>query len=101
MRIRVADVLEMLAEGVSADEMLSDFPDLEAEDIQTCLLFAARAPTSRGWRRDLVARCPAAGLGRLRTRLLGRRAAWNHAGPDSGVNLCGPAFGGLPFAHSW
>jgi len=42
MRIRVADVLEMLAEGVSADEMLSDFPDLEAEDIRACLLFAAR-----------------------------------------------------------
>ena len=42
MRIRVTDILEMLAEGVSADEILSDFPDLEAEDIQACLLFAAR-----------------------------------------------------------
>jgi uncharacterized protein (DUF433 family) len=42
MRLRVADILEMLAEGVSADEMLSDFPELEAEDIQARLLFAAR-----------------------------------------------------------
>ena len=41
MRIRVADVLEMLAEGVSAEEILADFPDLEAEDIHACLLFAA------------------------------------------------------------
>lgn len=42
MRIRVADILQMLAEGVSAEEMLSDFPDLEAEDIQACLLLSAR-----------------------------------------------------------
>ena len=42
MRIRVADILQMLAEGVSAEEILSDFPDLEAEDIRACLLFAAR-----------------------------------------------------------
>ena len=42
MRIRVVDILEMLAEGVTATEILSDFPDLETEDIQGCLLFAAR-----------------------------------------------------------
>ena len=42
MRIRVADILEMLAQRVSAAEILSDFPDLEPEDIQACLLFAAR-----------------------------------------------------------
>ena len=42
MRIRVVDVLEMLAEGVSTAEILSDFPDLESEDIQASLLFAAR-----------------------------------------------------------
>ena len=42
MRIGVADILEMLAQGVSAAEILSDFPDLETEDIQACLLFAAR-----------------------------------------------------------
>ena len=42
MRIRVSDVLEMLAENVSIEEILTDFPDLESEDIQACLLFAAR-----------------------------------------------------------
>lgn len=35
-------ILEMLAENVSAAEILEDFPDLEPEDIQACLLFAAR-----------------------------------------------------------
>ena len=38
----MTDILEMLAEGVSGGEILSDFPDLEAEDIQACLLFAAK-----------------------------------------------------------
>ena len=42
MRIRVCDVLEMLSENVTADEILEDFPDLEPEDIQACLVFAAR-----------------------------------------------------------
>lgn len=42
MRIRVSDMLEMLAENVSISEILADFPDLEPEDIQACLLFAAR-----------------------------------------------------------
>jgi uncharacterized protein (DUF433 family) len=32
----------MLAENVSNEEILADFPDLEPEDIQACLLFAAR-----------------------------------------------------------
>lgn len=42
MRIRVVDILEMLGEGVSVEEILSDFPDLEREDILACLQFAAR-----------------------------------------------------------
>jgi uncharacterized protein (DUF433 family) len=36
MRIRVSDILEMLAENVSAEEILADFPDLEPEDIRAC-----------------------------------------------------------------
>jgi uncharacterized protein (DUF433 family) len=40
MRIRVSDILEMLAENVDAVEILADFPDLEAADIQACLMFA-------------------------------------------------------------
>ena len=32
----------MLAENVDVEEILEDFPDLEAEDIQACLLLAAQ-----------------------------------------------------------
>jgi uncharacterized protein (DUF433 family) len=39
MRIRVSDILEMLAENVSVTEILDDFPDLEPEDIQACFKF--------------------------------------------------------------
>jgi uncharacterized protein (DUF433 family) len=42
MRIRVSDILEMLAEGVSIETILADFPDLEREDIAAALRFAAR-----------------------------------------------------------
>ena len=41
MRIRVVDILETLAEGITTNEILEDFPDLEAADIQACLLYAA------------------------------------------------------------
>jgi uncharacterized protein (DUF433 family) len=41
MRIRVKDVLEMLAAGVTPERILADFPDLEAEDIRACLQYAA------------------------------------------------------------
>jgi uncharacterized protein (DUF433 family) len=41
LRIRVQDVLEMLAAGASVDEILKDFPYLEADDIRACLAFAA------------------------------------------------------------
>ena len=42
MRIRVADVLEMLSQGVTEDTILADFPDLERDDIRACLHFAAQ-----------------------------------------------------------
>lgn len=41
MRIRVKDVLEMLAAGVSEKQILEDFPYLEVEDIRASLEFAA------------------------------------------------------------
>ncbi len=41
MRIRVVDVLEMLAGGMTQAEILEDFPYLQAEDIKACLDFAA------------------------------------------------------------
>lgn len=42
MRIRVKDVLDMLAEGAAEAEILEDYPDLEADDIRACLAYAAR-----------------------------------------------------------
>jgi uncharacterized protein (DUF433 family) len=41
MRIRVKDVLDMLAGGASEAEILADFPYLERGDIQASLEYAA------------------------------------------------------------
>jgi uncharacterized protein (DUF433 family) len=41
MRIRVKDVLELLAAGILEAEILTDYPYLEREDIRACLAFAA------------------------------------------------------------
>lgn len=41
MRIRVADILELDAAGLSSDQILADYPDLEAEDLETALRDAA------------------------------------------------------------
>jgi uncharacterized protein (DUF433 family) len=41
MRITVQDVLEYLAGGMTAEEVLADFPELTAEDLRACLAFAA------------------------------------------------------------
>jgi uncharacterized protein (DUF433 family) len=41
IRITVYDVLEYLASGMSAQEIIDDFPDLTQEDIRACLAFAA------------------------------------------------------------
>ncbi len=42
MRIRVKDVLDMLAAGATEEEILKDFPDLEQADIRACIAYAAR-----------------------------------------------------------
>lgn len=41
LRITVYDVLDYLAGGMSQAEILSDFPELTADDIRACLAFAA------------------------------------------------------------
>ena len=43
MRIRVTDVLDLLANGLTPEQVLEELPDLEPEDIAACLRFAARA----------------------------------------------------------
>jgi uncharacterized protein (DUF433 family) len=40
-RIRVLDVLELLASGASIDEILEDYPTLEREDFAAALNYAA------------------------------------------------------------
>jgi uncharacterized protein (DUF433 family) len=42
MRIRVVDVLELMASGLSEGEVMEELPDLEREDIHAALLYASR-----------------------------------------------------------
>ena len=42
MRIRVMDVLDLLANGLDTSQILQELPDLEAEDVSACLRFASR-----------------------------------------------------------
>ena len=42
MRIRVVDVLDLLATGMSAAEVVEELPDLEPQDVVACLRFASR-----------------------------------------------------------
>ena len=53
MRIRVTDVLDMLAACTTEHEILQDYPYLEPEDIRACLEYAAAQvnhnPSKRGF----------------------------------------------------
>jgi uncharacterized protein (DUF433 family) len=42
MRIRVIDVLDLLANGLTPEQVREELPDLEPEDIAACLRFARR-----------------------------------------------------------
>ena len=42
MRIRVVDILDLFASGLSAEEILGEMPDLEMKDLQAALQYAAR-----------------------------------------------------------
>ena len=42
MRIRVTDVLDLLAAGLSTEQVLEELPDLERDDIRAALKFASR-----------------------------------------------------------
>lgn len=45
--MRVSDVLDALASGASAEELLADFPYLSREDVLACLAYGARAVDHR------------------------------------------------------
>jgi len=42
LRIRVTDVLELLSNGLTPEQVLKELPDLEKEDIRACLRFASQ-----------------------------------------------------------
>jgi len=42
MRIRVLDILDLFASGLTAEEILDEMPDLEMDDLKTALQYAAR-----------------------------------------------------------
>lgn len=42
MRIRVIDVLDLFAAGLSAEQILEEMPDLEMDDLKAALQYAAR-----------------------------------------------------------
>lgn len=42
LRIRVTDVLDLLAAGLTGAQVLDELPDLEPDDISACLHFASR-----------------------------------------------------------
>jgi len=42
MRIRVTDVLDLLAVGLTPAQVVEELPDLEPEDVTACLRFASR-----------------------------------------------------------
>jgi uncharacterized protein (DUF433 family) len=42
MRIRVIDILDLYAAGLTSEEILEDYPDLEPEDLRAALDYAAR-----------------------------------------------------------
>lgn len=42
MRIRVSDVLDLFAAGLSSQEILAEMPDLEADDLKAALMYASR-----------------------------------------------------------
>jgi uncharacterized protein (DUF433 family) len=50
LRMPVATVVAMVADGMSVAEILDDFPDLEADDIAEALRYAAAAVRERDCR---------------------------------------------------
>lgn len=55
LRIRVMDVLDLLAAGLSPVQVIEELPDLELEDISACLRFASRRLDHPSWRREALA----------------------------------------------
>jgi uncharacterized protein (DUF433 family) len=48
MRYPVENMLELMASGMTTEELLEDYPDLEREDFQACLQYAAKLMQVKG-----------------------------------------------------
>ena len=48
MRYPVDSLLELMASGMSIEELLNDYPDLEKEDFLACLEYAAKLTQIKG-----------------------------------------------------
>jgi uncharacterized protein (DUF433 family) len=55
MRYPVEMILDLLASGMSASEILEDYPAIETEDILACLAFASRLTQMKTIQRLIVA----------------------------------------------
>ena len=42
IRITVSDVLELLGDGLTSEQVVQQLPDLEPDDVRACLMYAAR-----------------------------------------------------------
>jgi len=47
MRFTVSQMLELIASGMTSEEILNDYPYLESEDIAACLHYASRVLNNR------------------------------------------------------
>ena len=47
MRFTVTQMLELIAGGMSFQEILDDYPYIEKEDIQACLIYAAKIASTK------------------------------------------------------
>ncbi|WP_139559813.1 DUF433 domain-containing protein [Methylotetracoccus oryzae] len=81
LRISVYDVLEQLAAGLSPEQIIEDFPELEVDDIRAALAFAAD-PEHRVRIGDPLSFCPFSSrtiqaqlIQCFRSACLGRRAS--------------------------
>ncbi|MDR0864109.1 MAG: DUF433 domain-containing protein [Candidatus Symbiothrix sp.] len=48
MRFTVSQMLELIASGMSFDEILADYPYIDREDISACLIYASSVANNKG-----------------------------------------------------
>jgi uncharacterized protein (DUF433 family) len=87
MRIPVSVVLRMLAGGMTQQQILADYPDLEPEDIEQCMQYAAALADEREVLDRMRPMLAAEFGGRLKGVVLFGSSARGNAGPDSDIDI--------------